>query len=127
MSETKTYDLGTVLTVITGRLLTGMDNLYDILNFMTGDELFTHQLPRACEVCMPGLVEQFPDLASVQVPEFTGDGKTAVQNFVQELGGIYGDSFQVAPVAGWEHKNPLTELAEMMPDKPIIAVVAEPQ
>ena len=48
---TKTFDLGTVLTVTTGRLLTDIGNLYEILNFMTGDDLMTHQLPRATEAC----------------------------------------------------------------------------
>ena len=40
------YDLGTVLSVTTGTLLTKIGNVYKILNYMTGDNLFTHQLPR---------------------------------------------------------------------------------
>lgn len=44
------FDLATVLTVTTSRLLTDMDNLYDILNYLTGDDFMTHQLPRKVEL-----------------------------------------------------------------------------
>lgn len=62
-----------MLTVTTGRLLTkprgsgdnGIGDLYGILNWMTSDNLFTHQLPRAMEECSPWLLRWFPELATV--------------------------------------------------------------
>src|SRR4051812_25242756 len=65
----RTFDLGTVLSVTTGRLVApnGMDDLYDILNFLTGDNLFTHVLPRANRWAAPLLLAQFPRLANVDV------------------------------------------------------------
>jgi len=38
--------------------------VYDILNYMTDDNLFTHQLPRACRECEPWLKSQYPRLFS---------------------------------------------------------------
>ena len=35
-----------------------MDGIYDILNFLTGDNLYTHQLPRAMRECEPWLRAQ---------------------------------------------------------------------
>lgn len=121
---TKTFDLGTVLTVTTGRLLTDMGSVYEILNFMTGEDLMTHQLPRASRACEGPLLSQFPKLAEIEVPKgFTGDTAKAVPQWVDTQKAIYGNAFEVEPLESFEHKNPLTELAEMT-DKPIIAVVA---
>lgn len=60
----KVFHIGDVLSVTTGRLVSSrhMDGVYDILNFLTTDDLFTHQLPRACEECKPWLRTQFPRL-----------------------------------------------------------------
>lgn len=56
------FDVATVLSVTTGRLLCEMDGIYEILNFMTGDTLYTHQLPRASRECEPSMLAQYPTL-----------------------------------------------------------------
>lgn len=46
---TKTFHLGDILTITTGRLVSPrhMEGVYDILNWMTGEDLLvTHQIPR---------------------------------------------------------------------------------
>lgn len=60
----KMFHISDVLSVTTGRLVSSrhMDGIYDILNFLTGDNLFTHQLPRAMRECEPWLRSQFPGL-----------------------------------------------------------------
>lgn len=60
----KLFHISDVLTVTTGRLVSSrhMDGVYEILNFLTGDNLFTHQLPRAMRECDPWLRTQFPQL-----------------------------------------------------------------
>ena len=70
MSATKTFDLRTILSVTTGRLLTkrrgdrdnGIGDLYELLGWMTGESPFTHQLPRFGEECTPWLLRWFPEL-----------------------------------------------------------------
>ena len=47
MSTVREFPLGVVLSITTGKLLCPIGDVYDILNFLTGDNLFTHQLPRA--------------------------------------------------------------------------------
>jgi hypothetical protein len=58
------FHISDVLSVTTGRLVSTrhIDGVYDILNFLTGDNLFTHQLPRANKECEPWLRTQFPQL-----------------------------------------------------------------
>jgi hypothetical protein len=60
----KLFHLSDVLSVTTGRLVSTrhIDGVYDLLNFLTGDRLFTHQLPRASRECEPWLRSQFPQL-----------------------------------------------------------------
>jgi hypothetical protein len=42
--EAMTFTLGEVLSITHGKLLCPIDRVYEILNFMTGDDLYTHQL-----------------------------------------------------------------------------------
>lgn len=60
----KTFHISDVLTVTTGRLLSNrhIEGAYSILNFLTGDSVFTHQIPRAMDECGPWLRAQFPQL-----------------------------------------------------------------
>jgi hypothetical protein len=60
----KLFHISDVLSVTTGRLVSTrhIEGVYEILNFLTGDNLFTHQLPRANRECEPWLRTQFPQL-----------------------------------------------------------------
>ena len=60
----KTFHISDILSVTTDRLVSSrhIDGVYAILNFLTGDELFTPQLPRAIDECQPWLRAQFPTL-----------------------------------------------------------------
>jgi hypothetical protein len=53
----KQFHFSDILSVTTGRLVSTrhMDGIYDILNFLTEDNLYTHQLPRAMKECEPWL------------------------------------------------------------------------
>lgn len=63
----KQFHISDVLSVTTGRLVSTrhMAGIYEILNHMTNDQLFTHQLPRASAECKPWLIRQYPQLADV--------------------------------------------------------------
>ncbi len=61
----RTFEIETVLTITTGRLVCPIGDVYDILNFLTRDNLMTHQLPRAGRECAPWLLRWFPDLGKV--------------------------------------------------------------
>ena len=80
--QTKQFHLGDVLSITTGRLVSPrhIDGVYDILNFMTGDNLFTHQLPRASDECKPYLVEQFPQLATTEMDSAIADLSDALKS-----------------------------------------------
>lgn len=123
MTDTRDFDLADILSITTGRLLSHrrMAGVYDILNFLTGDNLMTHQLPRAAQTCRGPLTEQLPFLTALTIAdEMEVDALFA---WLAEAETRYGARHPVAPLATWEHRNPLVELAEMVGGKPIIPVV----
>ena len=136
--EKKEFHLGDVLSITTGRLVSSrhIDGVYDILNFMTGDNLFTHQLPRASRECEPYLLMQFPQLATPEmdaavakldkelrnldvVPSHRRNDKAKeiVSKWLAEQIAVYGETLSVEPLPkGFIHevKNPIDELENMM-------------
>ena len=99
MIETKRFHIGDVLSITTGRLVSRdhMDGIYAILNHMTGENLYTHQLGRAMRESKPYVLDQFPELRDAEPPE-EFDGKDAVMEWVGEQVGRYGEWFDVRPI-----------------------------
>jgi len=125
----RAFHLGDVLTITTGALVSPrhMDGVYDILNWMTGDSLFTHQLPRAMDECQGPLLAQHPDLAAIVLPDFGGsrdDVKAAVYAWLAEQVAVYGETREVTPLDPADHTrmDPFTELRKMAPHAEIITV-----
>lgn len=120
------FDLGDILSVTTGRLVSPrhMEGIYDILNFMTGDQLFTHQLPRANRECEPYLLEQHPALKDVDATACTEETWEA---WLDEQYTRLGKTLPVAPLPPHAHEfiDPLSELAEKVHPSKIAVVNVE--
>lgn len=58
----KYFPIGVVLSLTTGRLVSPshMDGIYEALRFLTGEDVYTHQIPRVMKECEPWLKSQFP-------------------------------------------------------------------
>lgn len=126
------FDLGDILSITTGALVSTrhIDGVYDILGYMTGESLFTHQLPRASRECEPALLAQHPQLRQVVAPEWDFDGKdpkTVVYAWLDEQKAIYGETLPVRPLNPEDHTSidPIAELKMIRPDMPIIAVTPD--
>lgn len=117
---TRSFHLGDVLSVTTGRLvsLRHIDGVYDILGFMTGEQLFTHQLPRASREAAPEILRQHPDLAAIDEPELTPE---TWRGWLDTMIATYGETRTLTPLVNHEPIDPMLELASMT-DKPIVAV-----
>ncbi|MET8985874.1 hypothetical protein ABZW49_10535 [Nonomuraea wenchangensis] len=128
MPETRDFHIGDILSVTTGLLVSPrhIQGVYDILNWMTGDNLFTHQLPRASDECRDPLLRQHPDLAGVRTPdEFTGEEH--VRAWLAEQVKRFGETRPVAPLAPVDHTriDPIDEMRMIAPHVPIIGVEVE--
>lgn len=125
---TRQFHLGDILSVTTGILVSPrhIDGLYDILGFMTGEPLWTHQLPPRARQCAPELLRQHPDLADVQPGAF-GQGPDQAMRGLARLVVEYGELREVAPLIMDDHTSidPLAELRMLRPDAAIVAICTE--
>jgi hypothetical protein len=124
----RSFHLGDILSVTTGLLVSPdhIGGVYRILDFMVGESLFTHQLPRAAEECRPALFTQHPDLATIVAP--TLSGKEAVEAWLAEQVAHFGEYRDVLPLhpGAHVHIDPLTELAMMKPGAEIAVIQVDP-
>lgn len=122
--QVRTFHISDVLSITTERLVSTrrMDGVYDILGFMTGESLFSHQLTRASDACKPVLLQQHPFLAEIDASVVNGENW---QEWLKQQVEKYGETLAVMPLDGHEYqpKNPLVELAEMTRDDQQIEVV----
>ena len=129
MNGAMEFRLGDILSITTGLLVspTCMDGVYAILNYMTGDNLFTHQLIRAQRECEKPLLAQHPDLAAVKVPEELGS-TLDWEAWLEGQCATYGRTRPVAPLAAEDHTriDPMTELRIVAPHARVIPVVIDP-
>jgi hypothetical protein len=119
------FHIGDILSITTGRLVSPrhVEGVYDILNYMTGDNLFTHQLPRASRECEPYLLKQHPQLANV---DSSGVTPETWRMWLDTQIATFGETLPVEPLPEHAHEfiDPLSELAEKVHPSNIIPVVA---
>jgi hypothetical protein len=131
MSDIKEFRLREILTVTTGIILAGpgIDCVYKILNHLTGDSLFTHQLSRVCREVKPLIIEQIPILSDScleksmqtlnELLDKTEDrqGKVdIIAHYMSALERAFGEyhKLRVLPDGSYNRIEPISELAEMM-------------
>ena len=124
MTDSRTYALADVLTLTTGRLLSPrrIEAVYDLANWMTRDNLMTHQLPRAAEACGPALLTQHPQLDGVESPNDIDIPD--LMAWLANAERVHGTELPVTPlpVGVWEYRNPIEELCDMVgPERVIVA------
>lgn len=121
MPTTKDFHLGDILSITTHRLVSPrlMDGVHEILNWMTQDDLMSHQLPRAAVECGGPLTGQLPDaVAAIKMPDKFED-EEHVGRWLAEQVALHGEFFPVSPLVLSRHIDPFDELAGMRPDMPI--------
>lgn len=125
MTETKTFHIGDVLSAATGRLVSPrhVDGVYDILNWMTGENLMTHQLPRVSREVEPFLREQFPELTAVTIPD-TIDSRETCDAWLETIYPQFGERVELPKLPTEDHTDidPIAEIKMMRPDATIVAL-----
>lgn len=120
-SELREFSLGAVLSVATGRLLAPSADMHDLIEYMAGGSVWTHQLPRVADECAPALLAQHPRLRDVTVPVELA-GEQACLAWLAERIAEYGATLPVEPLHGHVLREPLTELAELTGPEQILVV-----
>lgn len=122
-----------VLSVSTGTLLPYSDSespkdnegplegLYAVLNYLTGDNLLTHQLLLAAPVMRPLMVQEHPWLDDLTVPE---DRDLAVlKEWVAGIEAEHGKELELtAHPEAWGKHDPIEDLYTIKPDAKVVVV-----
>lgn len=131
----KAFHLGDILSITTSRLVSPrhMAGVYDILSWMTGESVFTHQIPRVTRECASPLLAQHPDLAGVVVPGRFSDGgpgsaERAVASWLAGMVAVYGETREVEPLDPDDHTriDPVAEYGIAAPHAQVIPVIIVP-
>ena len=120
----RTFTLGQVLSAMHGTLLCDMGGLYEIMNYLTGDNLFTHQLPRAFRECGPWLKRRHPELAALDTSAVTPENWRV---FLDAAVARFGETVKVQPIPRDDHttRDPVEELVEMIGEDRVIVMNPE--
>jgi len=133
--RTKSFTIDDILSVMSDTLVSRrhIGGVYDVLNHMTGESLMTHQLPRASREAEPSLREQFPDLAAIEIPDWSAfsanEVRAAVFAWVDEQIAQHGETREVRALDPDDHTriDPITELSMLRPDAEVIVVTTTPE
>jgi len=132
--RTRSFHLADVLSVINGRIIstTPIERTFSLLNFMTDDSLFRHQLPRIIDECKPHLDRQFPQLIkkdmvseiidflhSMEIEKEKSLQGIFWKEWMEKQIGKYGETFLVEQIPPEAHirKDPFTEMVEIVTNK----------
>lgn len=121
-NTTKSFPIADVLSTVTGRLMGKIGGVYEVLNFMTDENLYTHQLPRVCREAVPVFLAKYPSLQQA----IDEAGQVTPENYLTWLAtwtARYGETLDVPKMSEDDHEriDMLSELAEHVhPDKIIV-------
>lgn len=121
---TKEFASRDVLSTVTGRLMGDIGGVYEVLNWMTGESLFTHQLPRVAKEARPVLLASHP-LLQQAVDEAEQVTTNNFQEWRQTWEDRYGPVIAVPKFNADTHEtiDPMSEISEVMHPDRIIPVV----
>ena len=118
----KDFPTGDVLSMVTGYLVSDIRGVYQVLNWMTGESVYTHQLPRIGREAAPVVLAAHPELAAAyqEAKQVNSDNwRQWLATWVER----YGPTISVPKFNEDQHEriDPLSELAEKVhPDKIIV-------
>lgn len=113
------------MSAATGRLVSPrhIGGVYDILGFMSGQELMTHQLPRVSRECEPSLRAQHPELCAVEIPDDL-DTEVKVLAWLVTLYPQFGEAVSVKALPLEDHTviDPIAEFKMVNPTARVIEI-----
>lgn len=122
MNNAKEFPLADVLGTITGVLLGKIGGVYAVSEFMSGEPVWTHQLPRVGKEICPVVLRRHPHLAPV-IAEAVEVNRDNWQDKLAGWTAQFGASISLVPMTKDEHQSidPLSELAEKVhPDRIVV-------
>jgi hypothetical protein len=124
-SPQKEFPTADVLSTVTGILVSKISGVYEVLNWMTGESVYTHQIPRISREAVPVVLAMHPTL-QLAIDEAA---QVTPENYLEWLRvweDRYGPAIAVPKMTADQHESidPLSELSERVhPDRITTIVV----
>lgn len=115
----KSFHLSDILSVSTGCLVSRnhMGGVYQVLNHMTGDNLFTHQLLVANPIMQKELIRQLPFLEGIPKPTDLKNAEDC-DVWVGNLAAVVGEWHAVESAEHlWVDHDAMSDLADVLDGK----------
>ena len=121
VNEIRRFPIEVVLTVVHEKLLCEISKVYEICNYLSGDTLWTHQLPRAHRILGPWVLEQHPQIAQW---DESGINSSNYREYIGRARERFGIDLPVTPIPRerWVSIDPISEAAAMVGDDRVIVV-----
>jgi hypothetical protein len=121
MSETREFTTGAVITVATGKMCADIGEIYEILNWLIGESLMTHQLPAASRAVEADVLRQHPWISELDTNSVNREN---VRAWYDEIVERYGPRTTVSRTEGidWVHGNAIQDLVDIAGERKIIGV-----
>lgn len=121
----KQFHIADILSITTGILVSQelIGGVYKILNWMTGENIYTHQIPRASREAAPILLSKYPALADVQSDAESVNPDNHA-HFIAKMEQRFGKMLAVPQMNLHQHEriDALSELVEKVhPNKILVA------
>lgn len=120
---TKEFATRDVLSTVTGRLMGEIGGVYEVLNWMTGESVFTHQIPRISREAVPVVLAMHPTLQQAidEAEQVTPENFKTWRDTWEDR---YGPTIAVPKFSADTHEriDPMSELAETFPPDKIAVV-----
>jgi hypothetical protein len=121
MSEPRTFPTETILSVTTHHLLTdgGMAAVHECMEYLAGEPVWSHQLPRVAEELTPWLHELHPIFAKYDQHGLASGPYRNYREWRDAMLAEIGPTLTVRPIPRARHTSidPITEAVDMMFDE----------
>jgi len=123
MTQSKAFPTLDVLGAATGRLMGDIGGIYEVANFVTGESIYTHQLPRVCrefaahlKTYRADLLQAFDEAENVTPENYKEVGADWLRRF--------GKTIDVRRMGDNDHEciDPMSELVERIHPDNIVVV-----
>ena len=84
-----------IVSAATGYLFCELGDLYGILGFLIGLDIYTHEIPKAVDVCREHIIAQLPWVAELNMEEYTEE---EWQSWIAGVVARYGKRHKLEPL-----------------------------
>jgi len=101
--EKHSFKLEVVLSAIYGVLLCHISDVYRVLNFITNDNIYTHQLARVGKEIKPVIEKQYPFLKEI---DLSGINPSNWKLKLQEIKSKFPNDLELFPIEFYTNRDP---------------------